>query len=607
MLFRVLGPLSVKGAGPALSALMVRRLLAALLCRPNECVALEDLVLALWGEKAPPTARRTLQVYIRRLRGALPEPRILHEPAGYRIVVKPGELDGRLPLALRLAGARLRHRPDWTPAQLAARLRDRRRLLGELRAEDRAVAATFALSYDQLTPDQQLAFRALGHHPGVVYDAHHVAAMLDITPEFGDELLNGLVEANLLVPTPSGYRMHDLLRAYAMAQNEPDGALHRLLDWYLHMADLFNTLIGQPYPRLTVTVQHPPRTAPAVNDGSALACLEFEHANLLPVIGESLTAGHPLHTWQLTCLLWRFWYRRGDPDVWVSASSKALEAARQLKDEQAEGTVLHFYGLAELQAGRPSQAIERLSEALALREHDGDPALVGRSLNVLGICHNNQAQYRQAKQYYVRSLQLAREHDDQALACLVLINIGVADFMPGNYQQTIEPYTAGLEIARTRGDRHRQGICLANLGEAYGRLGRYAEAHDCMAKALAISREVGDRIAEATWRNCLGSLLVAQGRYADGRAQQEHALVLARRGWRKPQHQRHPQRPWFHAARHRGAGSCPRLPPRGPTDSYFGQQRPSTGQGIGGAGRHVFSSRTGDRTPVLDRSAGDLH
>ncbi|GIH02708.1 SARP family transcriptional regulator [Rhizocola hellebori] len=93
MLFRVLGPLSVERAGLALSALMVRRLLAALLCRPNECVAVEGLLLALWGENPPPGSRKTLRVYVRRLRSALSEARIVHEPAGYRLIVRAGELD----------------------------------------------------------------------------------------------------------------------------------------------------------------------------------------------------------------------------------------------------------------------------------------------------------------------------------------------------------------------------------------------------------------------------------------------------------------------------------------------------------------------------------
>lgn len=96
--FLVLGPLAVEGVGAsgsaALRAMMVRRLLAALLCKPNGVVSIDDLLGALWGEHAPVTARKTLQVYVRRLRTALgDERRITHESGGYRIDVSPDELD----------------------------------------------------------------------------------------------------------------------------------------------------------------------------------------------------------------------------------------------------------------------------------------------------------------------------------------------------------------------------------------------------------------------------------------------------------------------------------------------------------------------------------
>lgn len=95
--FGVLGPLRVEREGhpvPGLNALMVRRLLAALLSRAGDLVPVDDLIFALWGEDAPPSARKTLQVYVRRLRSALGEDRrIVHEPAGYRIRVADDELD----------------------------------------------------------------------------------------------------------------------------------------------------------------------------------------------------------------------------------------------------------------------------------------------------------------------------------------------------------------------------------------------------------------------------------------------------------------------------------------------------------------------------------
>ncbi len=97
MYFRVLGPLSIGRDGSAQAAInapLVRRLLAALLCRANEFVSVDDLVLALWGDKSPPSARKTLQVYVRRLRQALDDDlRIAHEAAGYRVTVADDELD----------------------------------------------------------------------------------------------------------------------------------------------------------------------------------------------------------------------------------------------------------------------------------------------------------------------------------------------------------------------------------------------------------------------------------------------------------------------------------------------------------------------------------
>ncbi|WP_162907322.1 winged helix-turn-helix domain-containing protein [Allorhizocola rhizosphaerae] len=60
-LFRVLG-LQAVDRSPALRAPMELRLLAALLCRPNVVVPVEDLIAALWGEQKPPRARKALQV-----------------------------------------------------------------------------------------------------------------------------------------------------------------------------------------------------------------------------------------------------------------------------------------------------------------------------------------------------------------------------------------------------------------------------------------------------------------------------------------------------------------------------------------------------------------
>lgn len=61
------------------------------------------------------------------------------------------ELCGRLPLAIRIAAARLRDRRSWTPRYLAGELRDHDRRASLLAVDDRSVMAALALSYRHLT------------------------------------------------------------------------------------------------------------------------------------------------------------------------------------------------------------------------------------------------------------------------------------------------------------------------------------------------------------------------------------------------------------------------------------------------------------------------
>src|SRR3954451_20465950 len=96
MEFRILGVLEVVGehGALALGALKPRAVLALLLLHRNRPVTADRLAVALWGEEAPRDATRTVQVYVSRVRKALGDPEaITTTPAGYRLRVRPGELD----------------------------------------------------------------------------------------------------------------------------------------------------------------------------------------------------------------------------------------------------------------------------------------------------------------------------------------------------------------------------------------------------------------------------------------------------------------------------------------------------------------------------------
>src|SRR5262249_13168329 len=81
------------GEGTALGGPKQRALLALLLLSANEVVSRDHLVDALWGERAPATAQRSLDSYVSRLRALLGPDRIERRPPGYLLRVAPGELD----------------------------------------------------------------------------------------------------------------------------------------------------------------------------------------------------------------------------------------------------------------------------------------------------------------------------------------------------------------------------------------------------------------------------------------------------------------------------------------------------------------------------------
>src|SRR5215208_5677026 len=76
MQFGILGPLEVRADGRMvpLGGAKPRAVLAVLALHANQPMSAERLAVALWGENVPPSAVKTVQVYVARLRKALDEP-----------------------------------------------------------------------------------------------------------------------------------------------------------------------------------------------------------------------------------------------------------------------------------------------------------------------------------------------------------------------------------------------------------------------------------------------------------------------------------------------------------------------------------------------------
>ncbi|MFJ5075954.1 AfsR/SARP family transcriptional regulator [Streptomyces sp. NPDC088553] len=411
------------------------------------------------------------------------------------------QLCGFLPLAVRIAAARLHHRRSWTVAYLADRLRDQRRRLAELATSERGVAAAFTLSYEQLAPDQQRMFRLLGLQPGRDIGPDAAAALAGLPFDQAETLLEDLLDAHVLIQlTPGRYTFHDLLREHALATaaaEEPPQARHeavdRLVHHYLHTA---SAAVDHLYPegrnrRPRIPAPDAPTPAPTPRDGAeAIAWLDVERANLMAVGQYPAEHDGRPHTSQLAATLHRYLLGHA---------------------HQADALTLH--GL-----------------ALGASRRSGDTTAEARTLIDVGEVHFWwHGAYERAAEHYRHALGLARECGDRIAAARALQNLGDVARRRRDHDRAHEHCGEALSLFRELGDRAGEARCLTGLGIDHERQGRYEEAHDHHRQALRAYRETGSRIGETIVLNNIGLLYQRQGRHDEARRHHDEALELSRR------------------------------------------------------------------------------
>jgi DNA-binding SARP family transcriptional activator len=119
-----------------------------------------------------------------------------------------------LPLALRIAAARLAQRPEWTVGELAERLTDPARRLDLLECGGLSVRASLLAGVRLLEPD---ILRLLGGLDLPVLRTEALAVLLAETPDVAEGIAEQLVDAGLIEPLGMGrYRVPELFRCLAL-------------------------------------------------------------------------------------------------------------------------------------------------------------------------------------------------------------------------------------------------------------------------------------------------------------------------------------------------------------------------------------------------------
>ena len=187
----------------------------------------------------------------------------------------------------------------------------------------------------------------------------------------------------------------------------------------------------------------------------------------------------------------------------ITILKQGLDAAREAKDRNWEGTFLGNLGLAYADLGDARKAIELYEQQLVIVREIGDRRGEGNALGNLGNAYAALGDARKAIELYEQRLVIAREIGDRRGEGTALGNLGNAYAALGDARKAIEFYEQLLLIAREIGDRRGEGAALGNLGLAYAALGDARKAIEFHEQDLVIAQEIGGRSGEGI---CLGNI-----------------------------------------------------------------------------------------------------
>lgn len=392
-------------------------------------------------------------------------------PAAERAaVLEIVELCGGLPLAVRLAAARLRHRPQWIADDLLDLLRTQQARLSGL-------AAVFAVSYEHIAPEQQRMFRALAVHPGPDFDTWAAAALIGAPRGEALALLEDLLDDHLLEQKSRGrYEFHDLVREYARSLGETTG-LGALVGYYLHVADHAADLLQPGRRRVELPPMESPAHAPALCDNdSAVAWFAAEYRNLVLLVEHA----EPAQAWALAGNTGHYLMINHHVDALLHTQEIAANAARALGDPAREALSWYRLALTNYMACRYRTALAHATRA-------GEGAIA-----VAGLTHHRLGDHPAAVACHRAALETAQREQNYRMAAICLANIGVSLLDQGEPEDAREHLEKALVRNREIGERNEEAANLSFLGAVLSRLGRHAEALTSSRAGLALAGELGN-------------------------------------------------------------------------------------------------------------------
>ncbi|MFF3440316.1 BTAD domain-containing putative transcriptional regulator [Streptosporangium sp. NPDC002721] len=493
------------------------------------------------------------------------------------------ELCGHLPLALRIAGARLAARPHWSVDRLISRLAAEHARLDELTHGTLSVRASLALGYSGLDEPGRALFRRLGLVDTPDFAGWVAAALLDMgpydtgprdadrrdpgprdtgpydtgsqdggsrgggsrgsRPRDAEEILEGLVEARLVDYAGQDgtgeprYRVHDLVRLHARERAEADdppgattAALTRLAGGYLALAErAHRRQYGGDY---TVLHGDGPRwdCGEATSDrllADPSGWLRGERLGLVAAVEQAARLDLSEMCWDLAMTAVTLFEAQGHFDDWRHTSETALAAALRAGDRRGEAAMRYSLGTLALFRQRYTDARPHLEAALPLFEAVGDRHGQALTLRNAALIERVEGRVETALDAYRRALRMLREVGDRHAEAHVLGSMAQIHIEHDNPHAAAPLLETALAVYRELGNERGVAQILNRLGLLRLRQNDPTRAKDAFEQVLTAARSAGDRIGEAYGMLGMGEAELLAGELDHAANLLDAALLLA--------------------------------------------------------------------------------
>ncbi|GAB3983104.1 hypothetical protein GCM10029978_088690 [Actinoallomurus acanthiterrae] len=453
------------------------------------------------------------------LAGVIGRRRILAEEDRARTLVAQC---GHLPLAVRIAAARLAGRPEWTLDRLAGQLADEHRRLDRLAAGDLEVRSSIALSQDALPPAHRRPFHLIGLLDLPDVTPWMVAALLDRPVPEAEDVIDALVDARLLEPGRAGapdgprYRCHDLVRLFAREQalgaeapEARDAAVLRVLRALLDLAERADEAL--PSRRLRLPDPPPRPNRPTSAEATPADTTPMDAAPADTTATSATAPGAiPADTSGAGATI-------GDatPADATAAGTASTDATR------ADAT------RADAMAGSAAAAGSGASDANDAGVTAGDAAAGGAT--AAGVAEAPLAWFEANRQVLAMAVHRAASVGAAELSWRLAASLLSFHDLRGHWDDWRRTHEVALTAARACGDRWGETAMRYGLGLLATAQDRYKDADRHLTAAVTGSRELGAPVRAARALNALGDVHHICDRLDDAFACFQEAMRIAER------------------------------------------------------------------------------